>query len=53
MKLFATWVLFCVGVKLITMGCGWPFNISIATGIWLIIYLINLAVDAIMKHRRR
>ena len=29
-------------VKLITMCFGWNFSFRIATGVWLIIFLINL-----------
>ena len=33
----------CVGfMKLITLCFGWPFSLSIATGIWLIICLLYL-----------
>lgn len=37
-----SWV-FCVGImKLMTMCFSWPFSLSVATGIWLILCLLKL-----------
>ena len=34
---------FCVGImKLITMCFSWPFSLPVATGIWLILFLLKL-----------
>lgn len=37
-----SWVIVCAFIKLITMCFGLAFSWAIATGIWLIICLINL-----------
>ena len=40
-----SWLFTCLFVKLITLCFGLSFNLAMATGIWLIIYFINLTVD--------
>ena len=35
-----SWAVTCGIVKLITMCFGWTFSIGIATGIWLIMFLL-------------
>lgn len=40
-----SWIGTCGIIKLITMCFGWKFRWSIATGIWLIIYLIRNAAN--------
>ena len=39
-----SWILSCGLVKLITICFGWHFTWGIATGVWLILLLINLRV---------
>lgn len=36
-----SWIMTCGIIKLITMCFGWTFRWSVATGIWLIIYLLR------------
>ena len=36
-----SWIVTCGIIKLITLCFGWTFKWSIATGIWLIMYLLS------------
>lgn len=36
-----SWIVTCGVIKLITMCFGLPFRWSIATGVWLVIYLLK------------
>ena len=40
-----SWLITCGIIKLITLCFGWTFKWSVATGIWLIIYLLNIALN--------
>lgn len=37
-----SWIVTCGIVKLITLCFGWSFNWLFATGVWLIMYLLNI-----------
>ena len=36
-----SWAITCGIIKLITLCFGWKFSIAIATGIWLILFLLK------------
>lgn len=36
-----SWAITCGIIKLITLCFGWNFSIAIATGIWLILFLLK------------
>ena len=36
-----SWIATCGIIKLITMCFGWTFNWAVATGIWLVMYLLK------------
>ena len=38
----SSWLITCGLVKLVTLCFGWAFSWPIATGIWLILVVINL-----------
>ena len=40
-----SWLITCGIIKLITLCFGWTFKWSVATGIWLILYLLNLVLN--------
>lgn len=40
-----SWIMTCGIIKLITMCFGWTFRWSVATGIWLIIYLLRAVFE--------
>lgn len=37
----ASWIITCGVIKLITLCFGWEFGWDIATGVWLIMFLIK------------
>lgn len=36
-----SWIITCGAIKLITLCFGWEFSWGIATGVWLIMFLIK------------
>lgn len=36
-----SWIIVCGIIKLITMCFGWSFNWMIATGVWLLMWLVR------------
>lgn len=44
-----SWIATCGIIKLITMCFGWDFSWRIATGIWLIICLLESAFKTVVK----
>lgn len=41
LKFAGSWILTCIVIKLITIYFGLPFSWMIATGIWLILWLLK------------
>lgn len=46
-----SWVVTCGIIKLITMCFGWAFKWSIATGIWLIMCLLQSIFKVTVKNK--
>ena len=46
-----SWIVTCGIIKLITMCFGWTFKWSIATGIWLIMCLLQSIFNATVKNK--
>ena len=46
-----SWIVTCGIIKLITMCFGWTFKWSIATGIWLIMCLLQLIFKVTAKNK--
>ena len=46
-----SWIVTCGIIKLITMCFGWAFKWSIATGIWLIMCLLQSIFNATVKNK--
>ena len=46
-----SWIVTCGIIKLITMCFGWTFKWSIATGIWLIICLLQSIFKVTVKNK--
>ena len=46
-----SWIATCGIIKLITMCFGWTFKWSIATGIWLIICLLQSIFKVTVKNK--
>lgn len=46
-----SWIVTCGIIKLIAMCFGWTFKWSIATGIWLIIYLLQSIFKVTVKNK--
>lgn len=44
-----SWIVTCGIIKLITMCFGWEFSWAVATGIWLIICLLESAFKTVVK----
>ena len=40
-----SWAITCGVIKLITLCFGWSFSWLVATGIWLIFWLLNAALS--------
>jgi hypothetical protein len=43
------WITTCGIIKLITLCFGWKFSWAMATGIWLIIYLLKTIFNVTVK----
>ena len=46
-----SWIVTCGIIKLITMCFGWTFKWSVATGIWLIICLLQSIFKVTVKNK--
>ena len=46
-----SWIVTCGIIKLITICFGWTFKWSIATGIWLIMCLLQLIFNVTVKNK--
>ena len=46
-----SWIVTCGIIKLITMCFGWTFSWTIATGIWLIIFILRLIFIITAKNK--
>ena len=46
-----TWIVTCGIIKLITMCFGWTFKWSVATGIWLIMCLLQSIFKVTVKNK--
>ena len=46
-----SWIVTCGIIKLITMCFGWTFKWSIATGIWLIMCLLQSIFNVTVKNK--
>ena len=46
-----SWIVICGIIKLITMCFGWTFKWSIATGIWLIMCLLQSIFKVTVKNK--
>ena len=44
-----SWIVTCGIIKLITMCFGWEFSWAVATGIWLIICILNSIFNVTVK----
>lgn len=44
-----SWIVTCGIIKLITLYFGWTFKCSIATGIWLIIFILRSVFNVTAK----
>ena len=46
-----SWIVTCVIIKLITRCLGWTFKRSIATGIWLVMCLLQSIFKVTVKNK--
>ena len=44
-----SWISVCGIIKLITLCFGWSFSWAIATGIWLIFFLVKIVFDKVVS----
>ena len=42
--LLSSWLICCAIIKAIFLCFGWAFSLKVATGIWLCIFLFNIAI---------
>lgn len=44
-----SWIITCGIIKLITMCFGWEYSWPVATGIWLIMFMLRNILNATVK----
>ncbi len=47
-----SWIITCGLIKLITLCFGWTFSWGIATGIWLIMCLLNFGIKITVNNKK-
>lgn len=47
-----SWIITCGLIKLITLCFGWAFSWAIATGIWLVMCLLNFGIKITVNNKK-